>query len=265
MKDIFKLMPQWLKVLLYFLVLWSATLMAGAVPFLNDLTFFFAIALITSWIFLKSEGATLRTLRCLPTSKKDISQFLTGLGIGALMLVCAAVITLSLTGDKWTFNRHIDPIFIAVAFITCLWSVYVQEFAFRGYPFQALLQQYRPWLAQLIIAIPFGLMHIHQNMSNSEIMITMLSTGGGSLLFGLAFLKTNNLMLPVGIHLGWNYLQTLIPRIADGKNSGLIIIKNTEINYSSADVIAPYFIVLAVSFVLIFFWYPTQRIESKNN
>lgn len=260
MKIFWNVLPPWTKVLIYFIVLAIATWIAGVVPVLNDLLFFFVISLVMSYIFLRLEGHTLKTLRCWPVTKKDWKQFFTGLVTGGAMLVCTVIITLSLTGDKWSFNRHIDPVFIVMAFLFNLWSAYVQEFVFRGYPFQELLRSYKPWIAQLIIAIPFGLMHIRAGMSMSDFLITMLTTGTGSLLFGLAYLKTRRLLLPIGIHLGWNFLQSIIPRTAGGGDKGLIIVPGSYASYNFTDVVIPYFVIIVVVLVLLWRW---GRVDKK--
>ncbi|MBV4358707.1 CPBP family intramembrane glutamic endopeptidase [Pinibacter aurantiacus] len=252
MKKVWNVLPAWLKVFIYFIVLSIATLIAGVVPMLNDLTFFFVISLAMSWLFLRAECLSLSTLRCWPNNRKNWRQFFAGIGIGALMLICTAIITFSLSGDAWHFNRHIDPLFIVMGFLFNLWSAYVQEFVFRGYPFQVLLRSYKPWIAQLIIAIPFGLMHVHKAMSPSDIIVTMLTTGIGSLLFGLAYLKTKSLMLPLGIHLGWNFLQYLVPRTAGGIDKGLIIVAESNIVYGFSVVVLPYFVIMIIAFALLF-------------
>lgn len=91
---------------------------------------------------------------------------------------------------------------IITLFITVLASAYAQELAFRGYPFQLLQRKYGIWPAQIIIAISFGLMHLSRNMSFGELASIVFTTGAGSLLFALAYLKTKNLALPTGIHFG---------------------------------------------------------------
>lgn len=249
MNNRLKSLPAWAKVLAYFLVLWLATIVAGIIPALNDLTFFFAVSFSLTWLLLRWQRVSLLTLGIVPANKKDTGEFFSGLGIGALMFLCCLVITLLLTGDQWAFNPHVDPVFIFVLFLMNLWSAYVQEFVFRGYPFQTLLRQYPFWLAQFCIAIPFGLMHVHQQMGAAMVATVMLTTGSGSLLFGLAYWKTGKLMLPVGLHLGWNYLQALIPRTAGGDTTGLIILRENHQHYGFANVVLPYLVVVLIAFI----------------
>ncbi|MEJ5994506.1 type II CAAX endopeptidase family protein [Pedobacter sp. Du54] len=251
MKNIIINALAWLKVLCYFLILWIATIIAGTVPMLNDFIFFFTIALVMSWAFLRLENRCLASISFWPKDKKAVVDFISGLVIGIIMLIVTFILTILLTNGNWQLNPHIDPIFIAVTFLMCLWSAFVQEFIFRGYPFQELLKKYRVWVAQLLIAIPFGLMHIDKGMKTNDIILVMVSTGAGSILFGLAYIKTKNLMFPIGIHLGWNYAQELIPRTSGGKNSALVIISDSHATYNMYNVSFPYFVVILLAILTI--------------
>ncbi|WP_158542186.1 CPBP family intramembrane glutamic endopeptidase [Pedobacter chinensis] len=243
--------PAWIKVLCYFLILWVATLIAGTVPMLNDFIFFFTIALLMSWAFLRLENRSLVSIGFWPKDKNTIADFFGGLGIGIMMLIFTFILTILLTKDNWKLNTHINLIFVIITFLMCLWSAFVQEFVFRGYPFQELLKNYRSWVAQLLIAIPFGLMHINKGMETNDIILVMLSTGAGSVLFGLAYIKTKNLMFPIGIHLGWNYAQELIPRTTGGKNSALVIIIDSHTTYNMFNVSFPYFLIILIAIIAI--------------
>jgi membrane protease YdiL (CAAX protease family) len=250
MNRLWNVLPAWLKATLYFVILWLAAPLAGSVDFLNSFAFFFILSLAMSWLFLKAEGDSLASLGFLSFTKKDRIDGATGLGIGILMLLCTAALTLLFTGDKWKLNQHGSPLSWIISFFICLGSAFVQEFVFRGYPFQVLLKKYKPWIAQLVIAIPFGLMHLSHTMPVADMCKVMLTTGLGSVLFGLAYLKTKKLFLPVGIHLGWNYAQELIPRTMDGRKTGLVIITENYIKYSDFQILAPYLIVVIVVIVL---------------
>jgi membrane protease YdiL (CAAX protease family) len=108
-------------------------------------------------------------------------------------------------------------------------------------------------VTQLAIAVPFGLMHVNHDMSLQDMARVMLTTGLGSLLFGLAYIKTGNLMLPVGIHLGWNFLQVLIPRTPGGDPKALISVTGSQISYGSAAILMPYLAVVTVAILLLAF------------
>lgn len=253
MKSLIQTLPAWLKVPVYFLVLGLATFIAGIIPPLNDFIFFLTLSLLMSCIFLWSEGQSLWSLGFKPSGKKDWKDFFAGVLAGIIMLVLTAALTLYFTKDNWTINRHADLIYAIISFIMCLWSAFVQEFVFRGYPFQALLKKYGVWIAQLLIAIPFGLMHVNGSMSPQDIATVMLTTGLGSILYGLAYIKTQKLLLPIGLHLGWNYAQQLIPRASGGNDKGFLIVAGDPANYSFYNVLLPYLLIMVLAIILLSF------------
>ncbi|MES2378691.1 MAG: type II CAAX endopeptidase family protein [Bacteroidota bacterium] len=253
MKALIQKSPAWLKVLIYFLIMWLATFIAGIVPAINSLFYFFAVSLLVSWLFLRSDQLNLSSLGYYPQGKRHWKQLVYGIVLGCLMLVITAMITLTLTKANWHFNKGIDPIYILITFLMCGCSAYIQEFVFRGYPFQALLNKYGPWAAQLAITVPFGLMHVNRSMSFHDVATVMLTTGLGSLLFGLAYIKTRNLMLPTGIHLGWNYAQVLIPRTSGADSKALISVTGNTISYGSFAILMPYLVIVSAAILLLVF------------
>ena len=69
-------------------------------------------------------------------------------------------------------------------------------------------------------------------MPVGEMVATMVSTGIGALLFGQAYIQTNNLALPTGIHFGWNLLQILLPRHPSLNGKGIVKIVEGSFNQS---------------------------------
>lgn len=245
-------LPAWAKVVIYFSVLCLATFIAGLVPPINDFWFFLCIAMIMSWWMLRKEGKKLRSLGWVPSSAKDVGIWSVGLIVGIVMLLLTTLLTLCLSAAEWKWNSAIVPMHLLVTFFACLWSAFVQEFVFRGYPFQVLLQHYSHWKAQWIIAIPFGLMHLHHGMPVQDMALIMLTTGLGSVLFGLTYLKTGKLFLPIGVHMGWNYAQVFFPRVTNGGKAGIISITHSPAQYNSWQVIVPYVLVMCMTIVLFF-------------
>ena len=174
-----------------------------------------------TWFILKLEERKLDEIGWRPMKSRHWGQLITGTLTGMLMLISVAFILKWQTGFRWETNP-LPMLTIVTLIVTVLASAYVQELAFRGYPFQLLLSRYGVWPAQIIIAVFFGLMHLSSNMSFGDVVSTMFTTGIGSLLFALAYLKTKNLALPTGIHFGWNLLQVLLPRHPSQNGHGLV-------------------------------------------
>lgn len=239
-------------VAIYFTLLGTAMIIAGSIPSLNSPLFFFGLSFILSFIFLRWEVKNVVSIGFIPKSQANYLQLVLGLGMGILMLIATALLTVLLTNDQWVFNDKINPVIISAVFLNCLCSSFVQEFVFRGYPFQSLLAHYGAWTAQLVVMVPFGLMHVHLAMPLGDFMLTLLTTGVGSLFFGFLYLKTKKLFLPIGLHTGWNFAQVLIPRTSSDEINGIVQITESQHHYTFFTVVLPYLFCIGLAFILLY-------------
>ncbi|MES2774070.1 MAG: CPBP family intramembrane glutamic endopeptidase [Bacteroidota bacterium] len=227
---------------------------------------FLCIAVIAfTWFILKLEGRKLDEIGWRPINSGHWGQLIIGTIVGMVMLICVAFNLKWQTGFRWE-STTLPPQSIITLLITVFASAYVQELAFRGYPFQLLLKKYGVWPAQLIIALFFGLMHVSSNMSLGDMASVMFTTGLGSLLFALAYLKTKNLALPTGIHFGWNYLQVLLPRHPSQNGKGIVKIVEGSFDGSKLNVwtwIMPYAIILLI--VAIGLWFFNSSVNKTEH
>ncbi len=94
-----------------------------------------------------------------------------------------------------------------------------EELLFHGFGFQVLLKQFGAYATVLPVGVLFGVLHSsNPHASNLGIANTM----GFGILFGLAFLRSHDLWLPIGLHFGWNFTLPLF-----GVNLSGITIKPT--------------------------------------
>jgi uncharacterized protein len=83
-----------------------------------------------------------------------------------------------------------------------------EELLFRGFVFQRLITSIGQWPAQLIVAGFFLLTHINNpGMTGSAKTLASINIFLASLLFGLAFIRTRSLAMPLGIHFMANWVQ----------------------------------------------------------
>lgn len=137
-------------------------------------------------------------------------SFLIGLGIGAALYTVIIVIA-AFTGlykvEAVTFNGGA----LLGSFALLAIAATYEEVLFRGVLLQGLETGFGSWLAVLLNAVLFGLLHA----SNAGATITStLSVALAGLAFGLAFVKYRNLWLLSGLHLGWNFSQGPIYGVA---------------------------------------------------
>jgi len=131
----------------------------------------------------------------------------TGLALGALLMLAPAGLLTICGYVKWQQGTgtgmamlNLTGVFLSVAV--------AEEFLFRGFVFQRLRESIGIWAAQLILAGYFLLTHINNpGMVGNVKIIAGINIFIASIVFGLAFLRTNNLMMPIGMHFMANWTQ----------------------------------------------------------
>jgi membrane protease YdiL (CAAX protease family) len=96
----------------------------------------------------------------------------------------------------------------SVIFVAALLSAGVlgEELLFRGYAFQLLLASIGPYATIIPLGVMFALLHgANPNASN----LGLVNTGAFGVLFGYAYLRSRDLWLPIGLHIGWNFTLPL--------------------------------------------------------
>ena len=124
-----------------------------------------------------------------------------GLGVGligavALGMRVAGVVTFA-RADASAFLSVLPK--IAFMFLT---AALFEELAFRGYPFQRLMETWGTWGAVAFFSAFFGF--AHWNNPGSTLLSTVNTMLAGILL-AQAYLKTRGLWLPLGLHWSWNF------------------------------------------------------------
>lgn len=83
-----------------------------------------------------------------------------------------------------------------------------EENLYRGFLFQRLVDGTGVWFAQIALALLFATGHWgNPGMDGAAKVLGTLDIFLGAILYGLAYLRTRSLALPVGLHLGWNWMQ----------------------------------------------------------
>jgi membrane protease YdiL (CAAX protease family) len=81
-----------------------------------------------------------------------------------------------------------------------------EEMLFRGYAFQVLLRRWGPFATILPTAVLFASAHSGNPDAG---WLPLLNTFLWGVLFGLCFLRSGDLWLPIGLHFGWNWTLPL--------------------------------------------------------
>lgn len=126
-----------------------------------------------------------------------------GLAIGVLMFSVITAI-LSVSGMYKVDSAGFDMKLLE-AFANFFVVAVGEEVLFRGILFRMIDDRYGTWIALLVSALFFGIIHIGND--NATLWSSVAIALEAGLLLGLAYKCAGNLWLPIGIHWSWNFTQ----------------------------------------------------------
>ena len=175
----------------------------------------FSLALLAlSRTLLRHEGASLLELGLVPTRERR-QQFGTGFAISGLLFFAIAVAQAAMVRAPWELQGvpGIRAALIGVLLTGVL--TLTEELLFRGVALRYLRSLYGDRAAILLSAVLFGAYHLVQSddWAMGAVFRFLMPTLGG-LLFGWAALRSRGLALPLGLHLGANWVQSSIAGFA---------------------------------------------------
>jgi len=189
------------------------------------------VELIISFILLKLiEQKNLSVLGFYPSYKR-FGHLCIGLALAIILATIFHLTRSYLTGISWKVNGS----YTWSAFFTALWwmlrSVLYEELIFRGALFYIALRRLGVTKGLWLSVIVFGIYHwfsygaIGQPL---QMLFIFLITATAGWMYAYAFLKTNSLYLPIGLHLGWNCVGSIIFSGGSIGNHLLIPVKDTS-------------------------------------
>jgi len=171
------------------------------------------VAIVISWLLLfLIEKKSILALGFLPIIKR-LKQFLIGFLLTGILCVLVQYIEASLKSSVWALNENITGVLILKSFWWDFKSVLTEELVFRGAILYILIQKIGSYKGILISAIAFGIYHWFSFGVLGNIMamiLVFIGTGLMGYAWAWAFAKTKSIMLPLGFHLGWNFIHNTI-------------------------------------------------------
>ncbi len=134
-------------------------------------------------------------------------QLLAGCGLGAAMMLLPALFLRAMGAVHW--QTVSGGLAIVVAALPSAAAVVIaEELIFRGFIFQRLLDGFGEWPAQLVLAAYFVLTHSAALRDAGPLKtLAAVNIFIASLAFGLAYLRTRGLAMPLGLHFAANVTQ----------------------------------------------------------
>jgi membrane protease YdiL (CAAX protease family) len=171
------------------------------------------VAITISWLLLYSiEKKNILALGFLPMVKR-LKQFLIGFLVTGILCVLVQYLESYHKSSIWVLNDNIIGEIILKSFWWDFKSVLTEELIFRGALLYILIRKIGSKKSILISAIAFGIYHwlSYGVLGNVMAMILVfIGTGLMGYAWAWAFSKTKSLMLPFGLHLGWNFIYNTI-------------------------------------------------------
>ena len=172
---------------------------------LGPLPFIFTV--LVTWACTRLRGEPLSSVG-LRLDGRWMRQALAGTGLGMAAMVAVAALIAIAGGVRFELDPARSVGTLATGLYVFLFVALFEELLFRGFVFQRLVDGIGAPFALTATALLFALGHgENPGMQGSTQLWAMGDLALGALLFGLAYLRTGSLALPVGLHLGWNWMQ----------------------------------------------------------
>lgn len=134
-----------------------------------------------------------------------------------LIAACCSSITFLLriiyAKESWIFNHSLNWQDVLNAVWYNIKSVLYEELIFRGVLFYILIKRLGATNAILISSTAFGIYHwfTYEVFNNPVSMLWIFAiTFSAGYIYALGYYKTNSLYTPIGMHFGWNIVQSFI-------------------------------------------------------
>lgn len=136
-----------------------------------------------------------------------IKELFVGGLVGSALMLFPALILGVFDWVNWKLNPLGLSNLLSVALLFAGVAV-AEELLFRGFIFQRLIAGLGQWPAQLILAGYFLLTHLNNPGMTGDIKILAgINIFLASIMFGLAFIRTQSLAMPLGLHFMANLMQ----------------------------------------------------------
>ena len=216
------------------------------------------VALALSWLLLfLIEKENILALGFLPILKR-LKQLTVGFIITAILCVLVQYFESYLKSSDWVLNENISSAIVFESFFWDVKSVLTEELIFRGALLYILIQKLGSSKAVLISAIAFGIYHwfSYGVLGNVMAMIfVFIGTGLMGYAWAWAFSKTKSIMLPFGLHLGWNFVHNAI--FSKGPLGELVLVSrggteladwNWILNFISSSILVPILLIIYIRY-----------------
>ncbi|MFT7270434.1 MAG: membrane protease YdiL (CAAX protease family) [Roseivirga sp.] len=139
-----------------------------------------------------------------------LKQFGLGFLVSSVLCIVVTLALSALKSETWMLSDQFNIERLLSSVWYDLKSVFTEELIYRGALLYILIKKLGSKKAILISAIAFGIYHWFSFGAFGNVVpmvYIFLLTGLTGLVWAYAFAKTESMMLPFGLHLGWNVIN----------------------------------------------------------
>lgn len=164
------------------------------------------LTMLLVYVFTRWQKLRLSQVGVVP-GKASIPRFLTGFATGLTLAVAQALIVLASGHFQLVMTADLPITAVLLPLLLYLLVACREELVFRSYGLHALRVSYSPTFALVFITVLFIGEHVLSGMTWT---MSIVGSGLGGVLFGVAALRTRGLALPLGLHSAWNFGQWMM-------------------------------------------------------
>jgi membrane protease YdiL (CAAX protease family) len=170
---------------------------------------------VTLSVFLARRYLDKRSIESLGLTLNLQSLFDVLIGI-AITLLQMGLIYLLMSQLGWItfegFAWEVDPIGIVIKdtllfFLTFILVGWTEELLSRGYHLQTIANGINLFWGVIVSSAVFSLLHLNNAGANWASVAGIFFAG---VLFAYAYIRTRQLWLPIGMHIGWNFFEGVV-------------------------------------------------------
>ncbi len=171
------------------------------------------VILAASWLLLYlTTKQDIRALGFLPLTKR-LKQFVIGFLFTGFLCLMAQYAEAWLRSSDWVVSKTTGSTVILKSLWWDVRSVITEELIFRGALLYIIIQKLGARTGIWLSAAAFGVYHWFSFgvLGHFPAMVVVfIGTGLMGYAWALAFVKTRSIILPFGLHLGWNFVYNTI-------------------------------------------------------
>lgn len=194
----------WIRALILLVVYISLSVLWGYFVMSQEL--WFAVSFVISFllVFICRKLIDRRSFESIGFNPAYIyPDAVIGFSLGTFLMTAGAMLLYGLHYMRWIDVAYrSEEFFLSFGLLAMI--AMSEELIFRGYVLRNLMKSFNKWIALVISAVLFSIVHY----SNLGIpVIGVINTFVGGLVLGIAFIVTRSLWLPICFHLSWNFVQ----------------------------------------------------------